>query len=295
MQVNHTCQDPNLREFFQNRNCRIAMSLAINREEINDLVYSGQYTPRQYSPLEISPDYYEKLSNAYIEYDPDTANAMLDAEGYTDKDADGFRMFKDGSGPVSFVIESSMGVGSVDEDAVELLTNHLADVGIKAQLLVEERSLYTEHYTANDIEAAWWGGDRTIIPLAAPIIFIGTQPDRPWCPAWGFYRTDPTNAAMEEPPEGHWIWEIWRIWDEEVAKEPDEAKQHAAFAKILDIWATELPYIGILGNEPGPVIVKNGFRGYLPGQAIDDVTSDEHLLQTESYYWENPEDHQLSA
>jgi len=295
MQVNHTCQDPNLREFFQNRNCRIAMSLAINREEINDLVYSGQYTPRQYSPLEISPDYYEKLSNAYIEYDPDTANAMLDAEGYTDKDADGFRMFKDGSGPVSFVIESSMGVGSVDEDAVELLTNHLADVGIKAQLLVEERSLYTEHYTANEIEAAWWGGDRTIIPLAAPIIFIGTQPDRPWCPAWGFYRTDPTNAAMEEPPEGHWIWEIWRIWDEEVAKEPDEAKQHAAFAKILDIWATELPYIGILGNEPGPVIVKNGFRGYLPGQAIDDVTSDEHLLQTESYYWENPEDHQLSA
>jgi hypothetical protein len=158
---------------------------------------------------------------------------------------------------------------------------------------VEERSLYTEHYTANDIEAAWWGGDRTIIPLAAPIIFIGTQPDRPWCPAWGFYRTDPTNAAMEKPPDGHWIWEIWRIWDEEVAIQPDEAKQHAAFRKILDIWATELPYIGLLGNEPGPVIVKNGFRGYLPGQAIDDVTSDEHLLQTESYYWENPEEHML--
>ena len=293
MQVNHTCKEPNLREFFGNRNVRIAMSLAANREEINELVYSGMYTPRQYSPLEVSPDYYEKLSNAYIEYDPDTANAMLDAEGYDQRDADGFRMFKDGSGPISFVIESSAGAGSVDEDAIELYIAQLAKVGIKAQHLSEERSLYTEHYLANEIEAAWWGGDRTIIPLAAPIIFIGTQPDRPWCPAWSFYRTDPTNANMEEPPEGHWIWEIWRIWDEEVAKEPDEAKQHAAFRKILDIWATELPYIGLLGKEPGPVIVKNGFRGYPAGIAIDDVVSDEHLAQTETYYWENPEEHVL--
>ena len=133
-----------------------------------------------------------------------------------------------------------------------------------------------------------------MIPLAAPIIFIGTQPDRPWCPAWGFWRGEgDANPNAEEPPEGHWIREIWRIWDEEVAVEPDEAKQHAAFAKILDIWAEELPYIGLLGNIPGPVIVKNGFRGYLPGYPLDDVTSDEHLLQTESYYWENPEEHML--
>jgi len=293
MQVNHCCLDPNLREFFQNRNVRIAMSLAGNREEINELVYSGLYTPRQYSPLKASPDYHETLSNAYIEYDPDTANAMLDAEGYDQKDADGFRMWPDGSGTISFVIESSASSGSVDEDAVELYITHLAAVGIKAQHLAEERSLYTAHFQANEIEAAFWGGDRTVIPLAAPIIFIGTQPDRPWCPAWGYYRTDPTNPVAEEPPEGHFIWEIWRIWDEEIAIEPDEEKQHAAFAKILDIWAEELPYIGLLGEQPGPVIVKTGFRGYLPGFPSDDVTSDEHILQTETYYWENPEEHSL--
>jgi peptide/nickel transport system substrate-binding protein len=295
MQVNHTCQDPNLREFFGNRNCRIAMSLAANREEMNDLVFNGLYTPRQYSPLEISPDYYEKLSNAYIEYDPDEANRLLDAEGYTERDADGYRMFKDGSGPISFVIESTEAVADVAVDAVELYIGYLKEVGINAQLLLEERTIYTEHYEANDIEAAWWGGDRTVVPLAAPIIFIGEQADRPWCPGWVWYRTHPDFASAEEPPEGHWIWEIWRIWDEEVAVEPDEAKQHAAFRKILDIWAEELPYIGFLGNEPGPVIVKNGFRGYLAGYPLDDVTSDEHLLQSESYYWENPEEHMLET
>jgi peptide/nickel transport system substrate-binding protein len=293
LQLNHTVQDPNLREFFQNTNVRIALSYACNREELNELVYNGQYTPRQYSPLEVSPDYYEELSNAYLEYDPGMANDMLDAEGYTEKDSEGYRMFKDGTGPISFVIESTMGVANVEEDAVNLVLGYLKDVGVKAQLVIEERSLYTEHYNANDIQAAWWGGDRTVVPLAAPIIFIGTQPDRPWCPAWGYWRTDPTNPNGEEPPEGHWIWEIWRIWDEEIAIEPDEEKQHVAFRKILEIWKDELPYFGLLGNEPGPVIVKNGFRGYLPGFPLDDVTSDEHLLQTETYYWENPEEHQL--
>jgi peptide/nickel transport system substrate-binding protein len=294
MQVNHTTKDPNLREFFRNRNARIAMSLACNRDEMNELVFNGLYKPRQYSPLEVSPDYYEKLSNAYIEYNPDEANRLLDEEGYTDRDAEGYRMFKDGSGPISFVIESTQAVADVAVDAVELYVGYLKDIGIKAQLLLEERSIYTEHYNANDIEAAWWGGDRTVIPLAAPIIFIGTQPDRPWCPAWGYWRNEgDANPNSEEPPEGHWIWEIWRIWDEEVAIEPDEAKQHAAFRKILDIWAEELPYIGFLGNEPAPVIVKNGMRGYLAGYPLDDVISDEHLLQSESYYWENPEDHML--
>ena len=294
MQVNHTTKDPNLREFFNNPNARIAMSLAANRQEMNELIFNGLYTPRQYSPLSVSPDYHEKLSNAYIEYDPDKANELLDEAGYTERDSEGYRMFKDGSGPISFVIESTMAVADVAEDAVNLYIGWLKDVGIKAQLLIEERSLYTEHFRANDIEAAWWGGDRTVVPLAAPIIFIGTQPDRPWCPAWGFWRNEgDANPNAEEPPEGHWIREIWRIWDEEVAIEPDEAKQHAAFAKILDIWAEELPYIGLLGEQPGPVIVKNGFRGYLEGYPLDDVTSDEHLLQTESYYWENPEDHTL--
>jgi len=61
---------------------RVAISIAINREDINELVFDGLMTPRQYSPLTSSPQYYEKLSNAHIEYDPDQANALLDAHPY---------------------------------------------------------------------------------------------------------------------------------------------------------------------------------------------------------------------
>lgn len=290
LQLNQTTKDERLREFFQNRDVRIAFSIAVDREAINELVFDGLMTPRQYSPLSSSPNYYANLSDAHIEYDPDQANALLDAAGY-ERGADGMRTFNDGSGdPISFTIEGTATSGSNDEDAVQQVVRYLADIGINAAYKALERSLYTEHYQANEIEAAWWGGDRTVLPLVAPIIFIGTQPDRPWAPAWGYFRTDPTNPAAEEPPEGHWIWDIWQLWDD-LAQEPDAATQNAMFEQILDIWATELPMIGYLGEAPAPVIVKNGFRNYVPGYPIDDSTGDEHLLHTETYFWEDPENH----
>lgn len=291
IQFNQTTKNERLRELFNQRDFRIAMSLAVNREEMNELIWDGLLTPRQYSPLDSSPQYYPKLSEAYIDYDPDQANALLDGLGLTERDSEGFRLWTDGSGEtISFIIEGTDEPGSSGEDEAQYIATAYTAVGIKATYKYFERTLYTEHYQANEIEAAWWGGDRTVLPLAAPIIFIGTQPDRPWNVAWGYYRTQPENPVAEQPPEGHWIWNIWEIWDQ-IAAEPNTDKQTELFKQILDIWAEELPMVGYLGASPALIIVKNGFRGYLPGYPVDDVTTDEHLLQTQTYYWEDPEAH----
>jgi peptide/nickel transport system substrate-binding protein len=291
IQFNQTTKNPRLRELFQNRDFRIAMSLAVNREEMNELIWDGLLTPRQYSPLPSSPQYYPKLSEAYIEYDPDRANELLDGLGLTERDSEGFRLWNDGSGEVvSFIVEGTDQTGSTGEDEVQYVVQAYTAVGIKATYRYFERSLYTEHYQSNEIEAAWWGGDRTVLPLAAPIIFIGTQPDRPWNVAWGYYRTQPENPVVEEPPEGHWIWKIWEIWDQ-IAVEPDTDRQTELFKQILDIWAEELPMVGYLGESPALIIAKNGFKGYPAGQPMDDVTTDEHLFQTQTYYWDDPEAH----
>ena len=84
--------------------------------------------------------------------------------------------------------------------------------------------------------------------------------------------------------------DIWDIWAK-IVVEADPDKQNGLFEEILDIWAEEIPMVGLLGASPALIIVKNGFRNYLPGMAMDDTTGDEHLLQTETYFWENPEEH----
>lgn len=289
---NLTTKNKPLAEFFNHRDARIAMSLAVNRDNMNQLVYNGLLTPRQYSPTKASPQYYEKLSNAYIKYDPDTANKMLDALGYTKRDANGIRLYRDGSGPISFSVESVSATGTTDADAISVMSKDLEKIGIKATYKFVERSLYTQHYTANDIEAGWFGADRALLPIVPEaIIFRGVQPDRPWCPGWYYYYIEPTNVNAVKPPDGHWIYNIWKIWDEEVITQPDPALQTAAFKKILDIWAAELPMITFLGELPAPTIVKNGFKGYLPGMPNDDTVGDEQFAQGETYYWDDPSKH----
>lgn len=49
--------------------------------------------------------------------------------------------------------------------------------------------------------------------------------------------------------------------------------------------------IGSRGESPALIIAKNGMRNYIEGQPIDDTTGDEHLLNTETYFWKDPENH----
>ncbi len=285
IQLNLTTKNERLREFFNKRDVRIALSVAVDRSAINELVYDGLYTPRQYSPLSMSPQAYPKQAEAHIEYDVDAANALLDGAGYTEKNADGLRLWPGTTEPISFIIEGIDQDGTPAVDFVQQVVKYYNAVGVSASYKYAERSLYTEHYQTNEIEAASWAGDRTVLPLVAPIIWTCEQPDRPWAAAWSLWKLDATNPNGEEPPADHWVWKIWEIWDQ-VAAEPDAAKQTALFHQILDIWAEELPMIGYLGEAPAPIIVKNGVRNYVAGMPVDDPTGDEHLLNTETYFWE---------
>jgi peptide/nickel transport system substrate-binding protein len=291
LQLNLNTQNERLREFFNIREVRQALSVAVDRQQLVDIIYDGLAKPRQYSPISASPQYYEAQETAWIQYDPDLANQLLDEAGYAERDSDGFRLFNDGSGEtVSFIIEGTAQPGTSGEDTVLLVSSFFEEVGIRATYQYFERSLYTEHFQSNNIEAAWWGGDRTVLPLLAPIIFTGEQWDRPWAPAWGRFRAEPGNPIAEEPPEGHWIRDIWSLMDQ-ILVEPDAATQTELFHQVLDIWAEELPMIGYVGEQPALIIVKNGVKGYLPGMPLDDVLADEHLLMSSTYYWEDPENH----
>lgn len=291
--VNQSTKNDKLREFFQNRDVRIAMSEAIDRDRINELIYNGLAVPRQYSPLSVSPQYYKKASEAYIKYDVADANKRLDAAGYK-KGADGFRTYKDGS-PLFFQIEGIDAAGSSNEDAAQQEVKMLNAVGIKCAYKFVERSLYEQHYNANEIEASSWGGDRTVLPLApeAPI-FRGVMLDRPWAAGYGLWKNDPTNANAVEPPKDHYIRKIWDLWDK-IAVEADPAKQNALFFQILDIWAEEVPMVTVLGEIPAFAIVKNGIKNFVKGFPNDDTTGDEEVYNAETYTWDDPAKHPVNA
>lgn len=292
LSINHANKNERLSAFFQNREVRTALNMAVDRDAINEIVYEGLGTPRQASPSSLSPQYHEASTTAFAFYDPAQANEILDAAGYTEKDSDGIRLWNDGSGEsISFIIEGIDTTGSPSSASALLVAKYLADIGVKASYKSMERSLYEERWAANEMEAAWWGAGHDILPfLSHSNYYIGELLDRPWAGAWGRWYRNHDDANGAEPPEGHFLWSSWEIWSKALV-EPDEEKRNEYFAQIMDIWAEQVPAIGILGELPGPIIVHNDLRNLAEGYAIQDATRDESLVNPAQLFWENPDAH----
>ncbi|MEZ4664631.1 MAG: ABC transporter substrate-binding protein [Caldilineaceae bacterium] len=155
--LNLTHKDPVRREMFQNKDFRIALSHAINRQEIIDVVYVGQGEPYQLAPRPTSPFYNERLAKQYTEYDPDLANEILDGI-YHDKNADGIRIGPDGE-PLTLVVD----VTSNQQDRIDalgLIQGYWKAVGVDMQLSnsMDRSLLYTQRFH-NEHDVSVWGGD----------------------------------------------------------------------------------------------------------------------------------------
>ncbi len=75
---NWDAPNPVLREAFRNKLVRIALSHALNREEINQLVYNGLIKPGGLSFSHASPYYSRELAQLYSQFDPEKSRNLLD-------------------------------------------------------------------------------------------------------------------------------------------------------------------------------------------------------------------------
>ena len=79
--LNHTHKDLVMREIINDVRFKRALSLAINRGEINQLLFLGLGVPRQATVLPESRYFEEEFATAYAQYDPQRANQLLDEMG----------------------------------------------------------------------------------------------------------------------------------------------------------------------------------------------------------------------
>ncbi len=287
---NMTTKDERIAALFREDDFRKAISYSVNREEMRELLYEGFGTDKQYSPPEESPLYYPKLANAYLEYDPDKANALIDGLGYTERDSDGFRVWKDGSG--ERVKWTTTGFDAQLSQEGLLLVDYFKALGFEMNYRGMDRALSIEVHNNNEVHCdAPAVMDYNLVPLADPHIWVQGWTTKPWAVAWHLWYQDPTNQFAEEPPEGHWIRDIWAYWDE-LQRTPDEVGQQELFWQILDIWYEHLPAVSFYGDLPICIVVKNGFKGIQAGYLFDCChTIYEHIIDNATWYWDEPEKH----
>ena len=251
--LNLTHPDPVKREIYNNKDFRIGLSHAINRQEIIDLVYVGQGRPWQGAPYESTPYYNEALATQYTEYDPELANEYLDKAGFAERDGEGFRLGPDGK-RITIVLEASAHK-QTRIDVAELAAQQLKEVGIDMQVRVIDRSLQYERKVNNEHDATIWTGQGGLTPLLNPNYYFPYNEWSEYGIGWAaWYNGDPAGI---EPPEV--VKEQMALYDE-IKGTVDPDKQLELAQQLLATAQDQFYAIGVTAEAEGYQVVKNNFH-----------------------------------
>ncbi len=276
---NYTTENETLRGLFNDIRFRHALSVAIDRELINELVYLGLRTPLQVGPLSTSPYAYPELTTKWTEYDPDTANALLDEMGLTERNGDGIRLNADGD-PIQ--IEVLYSDDTLNEE-IELIRQNFADIGIELQPRLVERSLKDTRLLAGDFEMQLRPYDRQFILDADPTYYTSAITDGHFSADWFNYRIS-NGADGQAPPDGHPLWDVWALVDE-ISVTSNDAARMELWRQVLQIHADNLFTIGTVGEQPNLTVVRHGFCNVPEAMVSDDPLRNVGLAQPAQFFF----------
>ena len=278
--INLSNKDPDKRAVVSDPRFRKAMSYALNRNDINELVYGGLAgIPSQAQPFPESPFHLPELAAAYVDYDPDKANALLDEMGLSARDGKGFRLGLNGE-PFSLTLE----ITDNFSDLAELTREYWQAVGVKTNMKVIERSLWQERYETNDMDVSMWGGSGGMMPLTWPRYYVPTGGQVLWAPAWQHWY-ESGGVRGEEPPE--YVKQGIALY-EEIKLTVDPEKQHELFKDILRLKLEHLWDIGTL-SPPTPIVgVVNAKMRNVPERApYSAISRSPGSFQPEQFFYVN--------
>lgn len=275
LHVNQTIEDPGLNEFFNNHTVRVALSHAINRQEIVDLFFVGLSEPIQPAPLDSTPYYNETLATQHLEYDVERASQLLDEAGYGERDGDGFRVDADGN-RLSIVLVINQAIPNHAEIG-NLVAEYWQEIGLEVLTRVVERSQYNELIANNEHGVAMWNGAGGIDVIEDPRTFFPFSSESYYATRWAaYYRNfwgtgeEPSEEDFAQRPTDERIIRQWELYDE-LQITVDPGQQVEIMSEILSITQEVFPVIGLIKTPLQTGIVTNEMRN-VPDQLISGWT-----------------------
>jgi peptide/nickel transport system substrate-binding protein len=254
LQLNFNHVDEAKRELFQNKDFRVGLSHAIDRQEIIDVVFTGQGEPFQVAPRPESPFYDEELAKQYTEFDPEASAAAFEAAGLT-RNGDFYTM-PDGS-PLTITIDAIAAVRPEWVDMLELIQLQLAAGGIDVEINTIDRTLFYDKRPLGEYDAQIWQGDGGLDVVQEPRYYFPANGESVWAFRWQAWYNGTTPDIAEEPVD--WAREQMDLYTA-LRQEGDAEARADLMNQILAITKEQFPVIGISLPGPGYYIAKNNLR-----------------------------------
>lgn len=274
-------------KLLKDKRFRQALSLAVNRKMITEALMGGMCEPHAIGPL--APSYFQVpgAGNKYLKQDLKTANALLDACGLTERDADGYRRFPGGPSLLFDINCSSFSTN----DSAEFIIDDWRSVGINAQLRMQDRSIFYVEKSGGMHDVSVWGGYGNPYPLLDPRYYFPFSSESNfavknalWYSSGGMYED---TDLGEKPPKDSPLYKGMLLY-EQLKQAPTRKAQRDIFSKILAIAEEQVYILNIHSPTPALAVVKNGVKN-VPRKGVMSWPFQSPMnLGIETWYYEEP-------
>ena len=254
---NLNANDETWRKLNRDVRFRRALSLAVDRTELNEVIYHGLAKPSANTIMPRSPLFKPEYASKWSTLDLKMANKLLDEIGLNKKGSDGIRLLPNGQ-PVMFVIEHSS--EKADEvDTMTLVLDQWKKIGIKALLKPQTTDNFRLRTTSGEAVMTAYAGVTTAAPTVdtsprefTPVMQGGLQ----W-PKWGlFVESKGKQGEACDTEDGKKLLELLQVWE----RSADAAERRKAWDDILAVNAEQVYSIGTVNEVSQPVTVGKRVR-----------------------------------
>jgi peptide/nickel transport system substrate-binding protein len=213
-------------KWFRNKEFRKAISYAINRKKIIDVVMNGLGVP-QYSPVSPANSFFYTDEVEKYPYAPQKAKKILNKLGFKDRDKDG--ILEDENGRELEIVFFTNADNTQRVQIATLIKRDLEEIGIKINFIPLDFNYLVSKLTAT------FDWEMILIGLTG-----GVEPyfgKNVWSYKGNLHMWNPTGKALDRYEE-----EIERIFNES-AKVIDDSQRKKLFFRWQKIVSDELPLI----------------------------------------------------
>ena len=267
---NLNTNDESLRKLMQDKRFRRALSLAIHRFEINQVVYFGLARIGNNTVLPDSPLYRPEYQESWTQFDLKQANSILDELGMSKRDDRGVRIMADGR-PLEILVQTA-GESTEQTDILELIHDSWIQAGVKLYSVPSTREVFRNRIFAGDAVMSIWSGLENGIPTpdSSPAALAPTAKYQYQWPKWGQYYE--SRGQSGEKPDDPYVVELVELIDM-WHRAADRQQREKIWHRMLKIHSEELYTIGVINSVQQPVVVNQylqnvpevGFYSIEPG------------------------------
>lgn len=281
---NLNCADDVWRGLFRDVRVRRALSLAINRHEINMVNFYGLGKPSADTVLPESPLFKQEYADAWIAFDLEQANALLDEAGLTKRADDGIRLLPDGR-RAEITIETA-GESSLDTDVLELIRDHWREIGLALYIRTSQRDIFHNRAMSGGIMMSVWFGIENAVATAdmSPSQLAPTMDDQLQWPLWGMYYLSAGQAGKApDLPEAIELVDLLNRWGGTSRYSEREEIWH----KMLSVYTQGVFSIGLINGTLQPILKSAKLRN-VPDKALYgfDPTSYLGIYMPDAFWYE---------